>query len=354
MSSKTSSVPTTAKTDITKGGSIPVSSSSQDKVLPKSVTQTQNAPNIPKVKALGENTTSSKSPKSAQHFTKTVSIVPIKENIPTPPAVSTDHKGVTGLPAKVDSSSSVRTKPPQVSQVSKLLAAISTWTSVPQQAGVQVNCSRESDDSRRDKQPCADIDAVSDGGSCDKEQGSHDQSCEEGGNGEETPAASDQEGKSQTSQDASLEGTSPPCDETLEGMRSPKGTCPPRGNTPEVSPEGTNSPVDKEDTQKTSPEVSKDEDTQKDKKTPPKPDEDSKKTSPEVTKPGEDTGEGEGMMLPPVDSVNVSRIQRTLFNTQLRRHLSSVCPALGLSLHQVLPQVNATTANFRYYHVPWN
>lgn len=57
--------------------------------------------------------------------------------------------------------------------------------------------------------------------------------------------------------------------------------------------------------------------------------------------------EHEEVFLPPVDSVNISRIQHSLFNTQLHRHLSTVCSALDLSLPQVLPQVKKTTSKFR-------
>lgn len=58
-------------------------------------------------------------------------------------------------------------------------------------------------------------------------------------------------------------------------------------------------------------------------------------------------GGGEAVLLPPVDSVDVSRIQRNLFNTQLRKHLSAVCSATSLSPHHILPRVNARTALFR-------
>lgn len=62
----------------------------------------------------------------------------------------------------------------------------------------------------------------------------------------------------------------------------------------------------------------------------------------------DNTLDGETVMLPPVDSVNVSRIQRNVFNGQLHRHLSTVCSALDLSLSQVLSNVNSTTENFRF------
>lgn len=62
------------------------------------------------------------------------------------------------------------------------------------------------------------------------------------------------------------------------------------------------------------------------------------------------------VFLPPVDSVSVSRIQRSLFNSQLRQHLQGVCATLNqgvcatlnLSFHHVLPQVSKTTSQFRY------
>lgn len=58
--------------------------------------------------------------------------------------------------------------------------------------------------------------------------------------------------------------------------------------------------------------------------------------------------EGVEIFLPPVDGVSVSRIQRSLFNSQLRQHLQRVCSSLNLSFHQVLPQVTKTTSQFRY------
>jgi len=54
-----------------------------------------------------------------------------------------------------------------------------------------------------------------------------------------------------------------------------------------------------------------------------------------------------GVFLPPVDSVNVSQVQRKLFLSQLKKHLSGVCSKLGLTFHAVLPRVTATVSKFR-------
>ena len=54
-----------------------------------------------------------------------------------------------------------------------------------------------------------------------------------------------------------------------------------------------------------------------------------------------------GVFLPPVDSVNVSQVQRRLFLSQLKKHLSGVCSKLGLTFHVVLPRVTATASKFR-------
>jgi hypothetical protein len=69
-------------------------------------------------------------------------------------------------------------------------------------------------------------------------------------------------------------------------------------------------------------------------------------TRKEVEMPQADTAKGV-VFLPPVDSVSVSRIQRSLFNSQLRQHLQKVCSTLNLSVHQVLPQVVQATSQFR-------
>ncbi len=53
------------------------------------------------------------------------------------------------------------------------------------------------------------------------------------------------------------------------------------------------------------------------------------------------------IFLPPVDSVNINRLQRTLFNSQFRKHISRVCSTLEISFYEVLPKVNSTTSRFR-------
>ena len=60
--------------------------------------------------------------------------------------------------------------------------------------------------------------------------------------------------------------------------------------------------------------------------------------------------ESEMIFLPLVDSVDVSRIQRSLFTNQLRRHLSGVCSTLDLPFHVILPQISKTVSKFRSVH----
>ncbi len=70
---------------------------------------------------------------------------------------------------------------------------------------------------------------------------------------------------------------------------------------------------------------------------------------------GEDLSDQDGksnkdasvVLLPPVDSVNIRQVQRKLFMSQMKKHLSTACSKLGLTFHTILPKVTETVAKFR-------
>lgn len=174
--------------------------------------------------------------------------------------------------------------PPKVSQVSKLLSAISTWVSIPPDISW-----REVQDTRTESDMTQ--------GSCNTRNphgdSSPDGSCDRG---EAGTMSRDREGSTRSHEGG--DHTSREADhESRYG-----------GKVGTVSP----------NTQQTA-DVSHDK-----------------------------AGAESAVFLPPVDCVSVSRIQRSLFDKQLRRHLQSVCCTLDLSFHQVLPQVSKTTSQFRY------
>ena len=196
------------------------------------------------------------------------------------------------------------TVPPKISQVSKLLGAISTWVSVPQEqlrirditTPVQMHGSKEHQEEK--------LGNVFDGGK-EGELVSHDTDTE----------------ATMMSRDAMS------CDNT--GMS--------RGEEGEVMSH------DKKEAGITSRDKGEVSIASHGAATL-----DQKEFEPSDRSPAEGVSTEDVVFLPPVDGVSVSRIQRSLFNSQLRQHLQRVCSTLNLSFHQVLPQVTKTTSQFRY------
>ncbi len=233
--------------------------------------------------------------------------------------------GARGSAGNAGSGSAVKKVPfPEVSQVSKLLSAISTWVSVPRDRGVESQQEHRSCDTTLKSHDRGSIGSASEDRSHDHQdqtrthdrgRGSHDQE----------DRSCDQNGAVRIHED--LSRLSEKDNKTCDSAQDSKEASHDSSRTSHDPNKASNSDSNKASHGKAKPR--------------------SKSSKHSAAEEGVEEGEPEGVFLPPVHSINVGGIQRSLFNSQLRQHLSGVCPILGLSFYHVLPLVNNTTQNFR-------
>ena len=270
----------------------------------------------------------------------------LEEKIAVSTADSVLTPGAHGSVGSIAGSGSDKKLPfPEVSQVSKLLNAISTWVSVPQDSWVESQGSGvelqdhgvEPQDSGVESQGRM----TEEHGSCDSILRSCDKdmrsSCDDDRSHDHQDLAKAHKNTDQQSHD----GKEKSHDQRRSNKDSDKESNACHLKPAAHSDSGKTLEHDQNDktsdgTLKHSNQVGNSQDKSSDRT--------SKHCHPK-DKPEE--GDPEGVFLPPVHSIDVGGIQRSLFNSQLRKHLSGVCPILGLSFHQVLPLVNTTTKKFR-------